>query len=548
MPEAIELIRQGKTEELWQKCCGFFDLSLEEFMAIQERLLLEQIELLSGCELGRQLLRGIKPRNIREFQRQIPLTTYEDYAPYLLEKREDLLPERPLLWQRTSGRSGEYPCKWVPVSQRMYREMEDTMMGMMILCTAKGKGHIALEEHDKIIYNLAPRPYSSGYMAVMAQELFPLDFLPPIVEAEQMTFQERTKEGFKLALNEGLDMFFGLSSVLVAVGEQFANGGGTKNIPSLLSKPRTLIRLLTALMKSKLARRPLYPKDVWSLKGVIAFGTDTSIYREKVEEMWGCNPIDVYGSAELNIVAIQAWNRKDMTFFPHTNLWEFLPEPEYYKWKADRGYQPDTLLMDEVKAGENYVLMGTNLIGGPFVRYVIGDLIRITSLRDEELNIDTPQMTFISRIDGLIDIAGFTRLTEKVVWQAIENSRLPYADWSIRKEESGGKPILHLYLELKESNITDEIQVATSIHEQLSKLDADYANLESMLGLKPLKVTLLPKGTFGQYMLRQQEAGADLAFLKPPHMNSSDTVLDMLLAGVPVPVPEASSTEEIARQ
>ena len=305
MATANELLEQGQTEELWQKCCGFFDLSMDEFMSIQERLLLEQLELLKGCELGRQLLHGASPRNVKEFQEQIPLTTYEDYAPYLLEKREDVLPEKPLLWQRTSGRSGEYPCKWVPVSERMYREMEDVMLGMMILCACKGKGHIALEEHDKIIYNLAPRPYSSGFMAVMAQELFPLDFLPPIVEAEQMTFQERTKEGFKLALNEGLDMFFGLSSVLVAVGEQFASGGGTKNIPSLLSKPRTLARLLTALIKSKVARRPLYPKDVWSLKGVIAFGTDTSIYREKVEEMWGCNPLDVYGSAELNIVAIQ---------------------------------------------------------------------------------------------------------------------------------------------------------------------------------------------------------------------------------------------------
>lgn len=548
MPEAIELLRQGKTEEMWQKCCGFLDLSLEEFMAIQERLFREQIQLLKGCELGRHLLQGANPRNIKEFQGQVPLTTYEDYALYLLERREDVLPEKPVAWQRTSGRSGEYPCKWVPLSERMYRELGDTMLAVMTFCTSKGRGHIALEEHDKVIYNLAPRPYGAGVWAVRAQEVFPFDFLPPLVEAEQMSFQERVAEGFKLALNEGLDMFFGLSSVLVAVGEQFANGAGTKNIPSLLSKPRTLIRLLTALMKSKLARRLLMPKDVWSLKGVVAMGTDSSIYREKVEEMWGCTPLDVYGTTEANIIAMQTWDFKDMTFVPHINLLEFLPEQEYSKWKADRGYQPDTLLMDEVKAGENYVVAVTNFMGGSFVRYVVGDMVRITSLRNEELNIDIPQMAFVGRIDGLIDIAGFTRLTEKTVWQAIENSKLPYSDWSIRKEEKGEKPILHLYLELKESNITDDLQAATSIHGQLCQLDADYANLENMLGLKPIEVTLLPKGTFGQYMLRQQEAGADLAHLKPPHMNPSDTVLDMLLAGVPAPVPEAPPTGKITRR
>ena len=52
MLNAVELLRQGRTEELWQICCGFVDLSMEQFMTIQRRLLLEQMELLKGCELG----------------------------------------------------------------------------------------------------------------------------------------------------------------------------------------------------------------------------------------------------------------------------------------------------------------------------------------------------------------------------------------------------------------------------------------------------------------------------------------------------------------
>ena len=52
MTRPIDLVRQGRKEELWQMCCGFIDLSLEQFMAIQTRLLLEQIELLKNCELA----------------------------------------------------------------------------------------------------------------------------------------------------------------------------------------------------------------------------------------------------------------------------------------------------------------------------------------------------------------------------------------------------------------------------------------------------------------------------------------------------------------
>ena len=58
MPNAFDLLREGRKEELWQRCCGFIDLTLEEFMEIQYRLLREQIELLKNCELGRKV-RGL---------------------------------------------------------------------------------------------------------------------------------------------------------------------------------------------------------------------------------------------------------------------------------------------------------------------------------------------------------------------------------------------------------------------------------------------------------------------------------------------------------
>src|SRR3989304_7208480 len=92
MARPIELLRQGRKEELWQMCCGFLDLSLEQVMAIQKRLVLEQIELLKNCELGRRLMRGVMPTTVEEFREQVPLTTYTDYCPELIERRDDILP------------------------------------------------------------------------------------------------------------------------------------------------------------------------------------------------------------------------------------------------------------------------------------------------------------------------------------------------------------------------------------------------------------------------------------------------------------------------
>jgi hypothetical protein len=532
MEIAAELLKQGKTKELWERCCGFIDLNMDQFMNIQHQLLLEQIELLKNCELGKKVMRGAQPSSIEEFRQQVPITTYSDYAPYLLEKREDVLPEKPILWQRTSGRSGEYPCKWVPITRRMYDEMGDFILGLFLFASCKDRGNIILEQDDKILYGLAPPPYTTGSYFRKLSEMGIFDVLPPLDEAEKMGFEERIEKGFRLGLSEGIDVMGALNSVLVAIGERLGQGGGIKRAATILNQPKTLLRLFKAVAKSKLAGRPLLPKDIWSLKALVAGGTDNVIYREKIKYLWGRYPLDAYAFTEGLILATQTWDYDTMTFSPYLNLFEFMPEREWNNWLMDKTYRAELLLLDEIQAGETYAVVVTNFKGGAFVRYFPGDAIKIRSLRNERLNINIPQMLFDSRIDGIIDIAGFTRLTEKVVWQAIENSALVYHDWAIRKEGVAEKPLLHLYIEPKQGTELTEDQVAASIHEQLKRLDSDYASLETVLDLKPLRVTVLPHGTFQAYILRQQAAGADLAHLKPPHVNPTEAQIDALLTPI----------------
>jgi len=530
MPSTFELLSQGRKKELWQRCCGFIDLSLEEFMVIQRRLLLEQIELLKNCKLGRKVMRGAMPNSVEEFRNQVPLTTYADYTPYLPEKREDVLPLPPIVWQRTSGRSSQYSCKWVPVTRRLAEEMAPTFLALLIFATCKEKGDFSLKENEKFLYLLAPPPYASGSWARWGAQEFPFTFIPPLDEAEDMPFEERIKEGFKLAIKKGTTIIFGISSVLVAVGQQFSEGGNSKNINirSLLSQPEILLRLGKAILKSKLARRPMLPRDIWPLKGLIAGGTDTAVYREKIKEMWGKYPLDLYGCTETLIIAMQTWDYQGMTFVPYFSFLEFIPEAEHLKAKEDPSYRPSTVLLDEVQPGQNYEIVCTNFHGGPFVRYRVGDMVRITSSRNEKLNIDIPQMLFYSRADDVIDFAAFTHasFTEKTIWEAIENSGVDYVDWVARKEAEE-VPTLHLYIEPK--GVANKDEVAASIREQLRKLNKDYIDLEDVFGLKPLRVTLLPSGAFQRYISRQRAAGADPGHLKPPHINPTNSVIKTLL-------------------
>ncbi len=526
MSQLAELFRQGNYEEMWDRCCGFIDLSLPEFMSIQKRLLLEQLELLKNCTLGKGILKGANPTSIDEFRRMVPLTSYEDYAPYLLKRRWEVLPRKPILWQYTSGKSAEYSYRWAPVTARMLDEIEALVFALAFFSGATKRRDVKIRPGDRVLYGMAPPPYATGTMTrVFPHEMF--DFLPPVAEAEQASFEERINQGFKMGLDHGMDYVLSMSSVAVAIGERFKNNGGSVDIKKLVKKPRTLARLVKGKLIAKLAGRKMLPRDLWKLKGLITYGIDGEVFRDKIKEMWGQYPLDFHGCTEAPVIAMQTWDHEGMTFIPHMNFFEFIPEAEAIKCWQDPSYQPSTLLMDELKPG-NYELVITNLHGGAFVRYRLGHLVQITALRNDKLDIDIPQMRFLTRVDDQIDIAGFTRLSEKVIWQALENSGVEYEDWTARKETHGGKPELRLYVELKKGEKLSEPEIAEAVHAELKKLDTPYAELEEFTGLRPLEVSILPHGAFKLYKLKQQAAGAELAHLKPPHLNASDAIVDFL--------------------
>jgi len=523
----IQLLREHHHQDLWRQYCNFIDLSLGDFMRVQQQLLLQQLAMLQSSELGKSIMRGATPQNVEQFRQQVPLTTYKNYAHYLLKRREDVLPSPPLLWGHTSGRTGEYDFKWCPITGGQWAEIEKLTFAAFCFCSCKERGEVNINLHDKLLYGAAPAPYVTGLLARYAfSRIF--DFLPPLDDAESLSFQERGKKGITMALANGLDFYSALPSVIVNVGERLGDSG-SKDIKALLGQPRLMARILPAVLKSKMARRRMLPKDIWKVKGLISAGSDGSVYREKIAAMWGRRPLDMFACTEGLVISLQTWDYEGLTFYPYLNFLEFIPEQDCLRAREDSTFQPRTLLLDEVRTGQNYQLVITNFHGGPFVRYVMGDMIKITARRNESLDIDIPQMVYHSRVDDMIDIAGFTRLTESVIWKALENSGVDYEDWTVRKELRD-KPILHLYLEPRVNNHLRAEQITDLVHEALVKLDKPYSELEVFLGLKPLMVTLVAHGAFDQYMRQQLATGVELGRMKVSHINPSDKVLESLLS------------------
>ncbi len=527
MAKISDLIAQGRHDEVWQTYCGFLDLSLDEFMSIQERLLREQLHFIAASPLARSILGDKIPGSVEEFRKQVRLTTYADYAPYLDQKREDVLAAKPVAWAHTSGRSGQF--KWAPYTARAFANLGAGIMTAFILCAARRRGEVRLEPGDVLVYNGATRPYISGFALYAVPERFDFRFVPPPERAEKMSFQERIEEGFKVGLRTGIDLIGSITAVMMKVGERFAQGGRSMRLSAAMLHPAVFLRIGRAMVRSRLEGRPMLPKDIWKIKGMVVGGTDTGIYRERLAYYWGVEPHESYGCTEITpVMATQAWTRKGLYFLPDAGFYEFIPEEEWARSKQDPTYIPRTILLDEVKTGERYEIVVTNFHGGPFLRYRLYDLVRFVSLRDDEAGIALPSMVFEGRTNDLIDLAGFTGLIdEKLVWQALENAGITYEDWLVRKEVLADHTALHLYIELKDGRSAD--MVAQQVHHEMQRLNPFYADIEKLLEYVPLQVTALSPGTFARYMAAQQAAGADLAHLKPPHMNAPDHIIAELL-------------------
>ena len=113
-------------------------------------------------------------------------------------------------------------------------------------------------------------------------------------------------------------------------------------------------------------------------------------------------------------------------------------------------------------------------------------------------------------------------------------SRLPIAAWTAKKEfTENNRPYLHLYVELERSNLINSAVSIRILQDQLGiyfrYLDQDYEDLKKILGVDPLKISLLKCGTFEAY---QRKYGAPIRTMNPESCEINDLLLCHRIDGI----------------
>lgn len=498
-PRFDQRLKKTSHDQLWQEYCGFLDMSLSDYMYTQRRLMTEQMRLWCACPLGRQLLGGRQPETIEQLREQMPLTTYADYADVLLAKRGDMLSSEPAIWIQTTWEGGLRPIKLAPYTRAMLDRYRHNLLSTLIMATARKKGDFDVREGDRVLYGGAPLPYASGLTPSLMEEDLHLIWLPDSNAHSDLSFSQRIKKGFGMAMDGGVDYFFAMGSVANFITESFGKmtgGGGGKHKVSV----GNALRFVKAKYLSHRDGHPLRPGDIFHLKALFYAGTDAHCYKDRLTAAWGITPTEAVLGTESTCLASETWEHNGMVLFPDSCFYEFIPEEEMRRNMDEPDYVPRTCLMDEVRAGENYELVISVLHGGAFMRYRIGDVYRCVSAVGGEI----PRFSYVDRVPDVIDIAGFTRITEASMHEVIRLSRLRLGDWVLKKEyDQGDNPFLHMYVEIPPDAQEEEVTVQRVLQEHLAVyfkyFDSDYGDLKKLLNMEPLQITILKYGTIASY-------------------------------------------------
>jgi hypothetical protein len=240
-----------------------------------------------------------------------------------------------------------------------------------------------------------------------------------------------------------------------------------------------------------------------NLKAFISLDSSAGPMKEEIRDFVGVYPMTPYASTESMVCTLPSVEHPGCFFFDWRVIYpEFVPEEKALDYNAAAyGDTPEVVPLSKVEVGKRYQLIITPFYND-LTRYVTSDVLQCVSLGDGVLGVNTPVFSFYSRADKLVSLHNFTRINEQEIMAALQSVEVPFVEFTVRKELDGTKEFMVLYLELSREEGAEAIRAR--VHEELMKVDKDWRDLTTMMNYTPLRIRLLPRGSFKRFLSRRE--------------------------------------------
>jgi hypothetical protein len=248
--------------------------------------------------------------------------------------------------------------------------------------------------------------------------------------------------------------------------------------------------------------------EIWpNLRVYVHGGVSFDPYRKGFEKLLG-RPIyyiETYLASE-GFIAFQAYpNRRSMRLVLNNGIfYEFVPfEEKNFDANGELNSDAETFMIDEVEEGKEYAILLSSCAGA--WRYLIGDVIKFTSLEESEIVITGRTKHFLSLCGEHLSVDNMNKAVELVADEL---------NISIKEFTVAGIPFETLFEHHWYIGTDDHVDVAivkNKLDQYLKKLNDDYA-VERSAALKEVYVDVLPVKIFYDWMSAKGKVGGQNKF------------------------------------
>ena len=488
-------------------------------------------------------------RNIRsyaDFARQVPLSEYTDYEPYIERMlcfgEKDLLTSRDVVYfAHTSASSGtskmiprtqeELDILFSTVFERVFALCEKSCLEKTVSGIPAWKGINLMESrigftpagiaHGAISETLNIREDTSFYNALPEEIIYPVSEFDRRYVKMLFALRERHLSFLMSTFSPTLyDMITYLCDNWQSLCADLEAGRTDPDVAmdnalrtrldACLSPDPERAAEIRQIMTAH--REDAFIPLLWpELKLVATVGTSTfAPYIEKLRQHLGPDiAVDYLGyvSSESTVAAELHEDEPSYLLLPFSGFYEFIP--------VDSDTSEPPLTLDQLEAGKEYELILTNLSG--FYRYRINDVIRVTGFHNK-----CPMIVFAYRKNQLVNMYG-EKMADSVVQSAVqalsEESGTRILEYSVYPD-SGIDPGRYVVLLESDEEITPERWPFYSdiLNRKLCEAHDSYRKKILQKTMRPLEVRFVQPQTYALYRDLKVMDGASPNQIKPIHV------------------------------
>jgi hypothetical protein len=512
-----------------------FDALCHHPMREQERLLRALLHENADTAFGRRHdFQAIE--SMSGFQKQLPLTEYDDIEPYVEAARHgqsaQLTRARPVFYAMTSGTTG--PAKYIPVTEAS-RHAKSRLMRLWLSGV--------LRDHPSVLDGVVLQPASpeveahtpdgtpcgseAGHayrnMPKVMRSVYPL----PYEVCEIHDYAARYYTLLRLAVMHSVRVIgtpnpstiLLLARELGARTEELVRDVRDGTLNTSMNVPAPIRALLEPRLRADPARAAaleraanagagrLLPRYVWPDMTMLACWKGGSV-RQYLDQLapyfrddlsvrdLGWLASECRGSVPLSD------DGDEGTLAIGTNVYEFFPAD------IDRKPQPtDLLTADQLEVGGRYLVYVTT--SGGLCRYAMHDILEVTGFHHR-----TPKVRFVQKEKGIVSFTG-EKLTETQVLAAVSDTLdRPRTDRAFiaavgRPPAVGREPSYLFLVEYDKAPDDDEgTRTASALDHALCRHNIEYASKRRSGRLGPAVIRVLEPGQFDAFQRRALQNGA----------------------------------------